>query len=285
LVAQAFLGLFFMAAAYWKLRNYFLTGDQSLAGHWKYWEDSGWASGWILPLFHALAPYEKWAAALTILLQAVPGFLLLVHCRTRIAGFLLLFIQILIFVGTFHNLWFNEFVGLSLWIVLYFCVRPGDPGRWKRLAWYLFTIPLAFVLAIHLLNRYRMGDAWPSSLPWHIQHLSADVMSVSPSWKHFILWTAGIPGGAMLWASRWWLTLAFTVGLLLPLRRFSGALLLLLAIVRDWTWLNTTTSQGVLWVLALFLWLTQEMVLRERWGVRRATASSPGASGAGGSGG
>ena len=88
-------------------------------------------------------------------------------------------------------------------------------------------------------------------------------MSVSLYWKALVLWLMALPGAAYAYATLWWIRIPITLGLLTRFRLTCGALLLCGWIFTSWTWMNSVTSVGVLWVLTLFLWCTQEYAQRE----------------------
>lgn len=259
--AQILAGLFFIAASVYKLDSFFLTGDQTLHGHFAYWESMGLPPMWFRAFMHwmfAMPWGEKFMEAGATGLQAVAGFLFLINRKTRFAGVCLLFIQSLVFLGTYHHLGFNEFVGLSLWIAVYFVLRPHEPSAMKKRVWQFLTLGIVVLSALYVYNRYRVGDPWISSVTWQRHHFAAEIMPTAFWWKQIVLAISSTSVGMALWASVWWIELLCTCGLLTKYRLPAGAILLLLAILRTLTWINSITSQGVLTVLTLFLWVVQE---------------------------
>src|SRR3989344_1416996 len=253
-VAQTFIGLFFIGAGLFKLQNYFLVGDQSLPRPFQFWIDNAWPPLWSLPLFHWGQSHHLFLSALVIALQIIPGILLVLHWHTRIAATVLFFMQMGIFIGTFHHLGFNEFVGTSLWIALFYLLKP-QKNLWS---WPLLTYLFVGLALLQLYNRFVVGDPWLSTVTWQREHLAADVMSIHPLWKNFILAIAHMRWGTYLWAASWWIQLACVLGLLTRFRLSFSAILICLWFLHIWTWMNGITSQGVLWLLATFVWMTEE---------------------------
>lgn len=262
--AQIFVGLFFIGSGFFKLFNYFIIGDQSLAGHFQFWIDNGWPPDWYLPFMHWGQSNPVPLSIVVIAMQFIPGFLLLINWRVREAMSALLLVQIGIFLGVLGHLGFNEFVGISLWIVLFYVLKPKGSLDWNLKKWRIFTFLLIGLSLLQLYNRYAPGDPWISAAAWQREHLAADVMSVSVLWKQFILWISSGSWGEYLWAGSWWIQLACTLLLFTRWRLIGGAGLLLFAMGHVWTWMNAVTSQGVLWVLAWYVWTTQEELLHSR---------------------
>lgn len=266
-IAQALAGLFFMGAGLFKLENYFLLQDQSLAGHFQFWLDNGWPPHWFGELMSWGKTYEKPLAAMTISFQILPGLLFVTNRGVRVAALLLLWLQLLIYMGTYNHLGFNEFVGLSLWICLFYALKPADSINFRsQWHWSLVTSLLFYLALLHLFNRYLIGDPWLSSVDWQRENLTKDVMSISIGWKESILALSQGEVGKFLWAGAWWGELLLVLLLLTPLRLAAAGGLMLYAIMRVLTWMNTATSHSVLWVLVLFLWMTEEELLRRTVG-------------------
>jgi hypothetical protein len=276
-VAQILTGLFFIGAATFKTFSFIILNDQHLKGHFQYWISMGLPPGWYkaLILWMFTLPYgEEFMETSTILLQLIPGFLLLINKYTRLAGFLLLYIQSLVFLGTFFHLGFNEFVGLSIWIALYFALRPSDLTQWKPWAWKIFRGGIIVLFCLYLYNRYHSyGDAWPSNMVWQQAEFKQEVMSIHPLWKQLNLYLFQGEAGHLILASFWWIHLACVILLFTRYRLYAGAVLLSFAIYREITWTNAITSQGVLTVLLLFLWLTQEELLMRKSRFRNSLTS------------
>ena len=284
-IAQTFIGLFFIGAGLFKLENYFLVGDQSLTRHFQFWIDNGWPPSWSLPLFHWGQLHPLPLSALVIALQITSGILLVLHWHRHLAASLLLLVQTGIFLGTFHHRGFNEFVGTSLWVALFYLFKPEPSSRHQapcvmvslpagqagsvepsqgawcfrlKFWWPILTYLFIGIALLQLYNRFVVGDPWMSSVPWQIEHLSADVMSIHPLWKNFSIMIAQTSWGKYLWLASWWIQLACVLGFLTRFRLYSGALLLCLWFLHIWTWMNGITSQGVLWLLATLVWVTEE---------------------------
>ncbi len=263
LAAQVLVGLFFLAAAAHKVSMYFVDG-RSIADDFAYWESLGYPPQWYRAFLHALfaLPYGHRVLEIAVIaLQGVGGALLVLNRGTRIGGWLLLFVQANVFLGTFHHLGFNEFVGVSLAIALYFALRPSD-GRWTGAGWRAIVWPVAAVTALFLYNRWVMGDPWIANVEWRRLDLQQDVMSTAWFWKSSALAIAASPIGPYAWVAPWWIGLALVPPLFSRRARpYALAGLLVLATLRTLTWMNSITSQGVLFVLLYFLVLADE---RER---------------------
>ncbi len=261
-MAEILMGAFFLGAALYKLRNFFLVADSHLIDHFQYWKNEGWVASW-LPFF--LDPIlrqptgEKILEALTILLQFIPGFLWVYGKGLRTGGFSLLIIQSMVFLGTLHHRHFNEFVGISVWVAVFFLLQKDrftlNTRNWWW--WKAMTVSLAGFVALYCWNRYLIGDPWPSQMGWMHDHLYYYTVSSSLWWKNAVLFVTQFWWGQVLWAGVWWATV-----LMIPLMlfgktaRFAGAVLLTFAVFRAITWLNVYESQGVLWILVLLLWTT-----------------------------
>ncbi len=263
LVAQVLVGLFFLSAAWHKIDMYLVDG-RSIADDFAYWESSGFPPQWYRAFMHALfaIPYGHRILEIAVIaLQGAGGALLVANRRTGIAGLLLFFVQANVFLGTFHHLGFNEFVGVSLITAWYFVLRPED-GRWTEPRWRAVAWPVAAVTALFLYNRWVMGDPWIANVEWRRLELQQDVMSSFFLWKSTALAIADSPVGPYAWVAPWWIGLALLPGLFVRrLRSHALAGLLILATLRTLTWMNSITSQGVLFVLLYFLVLADE---RER---------------------
>lgn len=260
-LAQVFVGLFFVGAAMYKANSFFIEHDRTLLGHVEYWISLGlppkWYGEFLLWFLHL--PYGQSILEITIILsQGVAGFLLMIRHKTFVAGLLLLFVQINIFLCTFSNTGFNQFVGLSVWIALLYVFSYGKDGIGEK-RWTLLTMILFLLQMLYLWNRLIAGDPWISSVPVQAMHVQTEIMSFSPLWKMFVVWMASFTIGKVLWASVWWLQL---VGALLMLtkrtRLVGGALVLLLLMIQTLTWTNSITSHGVIAVLTFYLWTTRE---------------------------
>lgn len=260
--ARVLIGLFFIGAAIYKTFNYFLIGDQTLQGDFEYWLKNGWRPQWYAFILQGLLPYEKLLALATVLLQLIPGIMLVLNYRVRMASLFLLFIQLNIFAGTLNFLGFNEFIGVSVWMALYFVIFPKGVELSRRKLWGFFTFLLLVLLSLQLYLRYRAGDPWLSSVNWQRLHYARDIMATHLLWKQFLLWLTSGSIGAYLWVSAWWIQATLSFSILTRYRLYAGAGLLILAIFRSLMWMNSTTSYGVIWVLLLFLWTSQEYCLK-----------------------
>ncbi len=259
IVPQAFIGSFFLAAASYKTSIYFFEG-RTLMDDFAFWEGSGYPPLWYRWFIHTIfaIPYGHRFLELTVIgTQGLAGMLLVLNRRTRIAGWLLLFVQANVFLGTLHHRGFNEFVGTSLIMALYFVLRDRT-GTWSPRNWNIVTGLIAAVTALYLYNRAVMGDPWPSSMEWQRLDLQQDVMSSFWAWKAMILGLADTAIGPYLWAAPWWICGILTALIATRLRSYAMAGLLIFAILRTITWNNSVTSEGVVFVLLYFLWLVDE---------------------------
>ncbi len=266
-VAQGLMALFFIAASMYKIQSFFIDHDQTLRGHLDFWVSMNLPPMWYRSLLYWMMslPYgEAVLEAVATLLQAIPATLFILNYRTRMAGWLLLIIQVNIFLGTLAHPNFNEFVGGSIWVCLFFIFRRPD-NTWSKSAWTFLTFLLFLWAGLFIKNRYGMGDPWLSSVSWQRDHLQADVMSIAYPWKQLVLWFSSTTIGALAWAGTWWVELAATLGLLVRRYRLhAGSVLLIFALLRTLTWMNSITSEGVLATLVLLLWVTQEEALKHR---------------------
>lgn len=262
--ARILLALFFINAALYKLSNYLLVGDQILADRLQDWIDYGWPVSWYEKLMVWYQPYDRLIATHIIVSQYVCGLLWLTNRWLRIGALILFFVQINIFLAAFHNSSFIEFTGISLWVCLFFFLRPSDGSVFSRKQWMILTWILAALCFLQLFNRTFTGDQWPSSMVNHRENFAADIMSISSVWKPFVLWLLSLPGAAYVYAGSWWLHIPLILGLFTRYRLYCGAIILTFWIITCWTWMNFVTSQGVLWVLTMFLWCTEEYALRKQ---------------------
>lgn len=257
---QLLLGFFFVSAAYFKLRySFFGIADVPLDQVFHFWMNEGFPLSVYGSFMTFMLPYSRLVAALVIALQATVGVLLVCNYRVRLAGALLLFLQVNIFLGTFHSRAFNGFVGISLWLAVYFVFH----SRWKHpRAWFMMTLLFVAIDWFHLYVRYLSDDPWLQAYAWQRVHFAQNVMSVSPYLKQWVLFATGGALGPWLWASMWWLHLGLSIGMLTRYRLHFAAALMVLLFSRTVIWTNTIGSEGVLWLLILFLWMTQEEGIR-----------------------
>jgi hypothetical protein len=260
LVAQILIGLFFLAAACYKIGIY-IEGERTLAADFAYWAGNGWPPGWYRAFMDRIFALPLGNAAIewtVIVTQSVAGILLVSNRGVRVAGWLLLFVQTNVFLGTYHQWNFNEFVGVSLWMSLYFVLRRPD-GSWSPRARNAVIAALVGISVLYLRNRWAMGDPFPADAAWQRSDLRHDVMSAYGWIKWSYLAATGGAFGPYLWAAPWWAALACTVLLCVPRTRAAGAAgLFLLAVLRTAVWTNSITSQGVLPALMYFLWLADD---------------------------
>ena len=259
-VAQLLIGLFFLAAAYHKILIYVVDG-RTIVDDVAYWESMSLPPRWYTALLHWMfsLPYGHRVLEIAVmLLQGIGGVFLLLNRRIRLAGWMLVFVQANVFLGTFHHRGFNEFVGVSLIMSLYFALRPRN-AQWNARAWNAIVVLTAADTVLYLYNRWNMGDPWISSVAWQRLDLQQDVMSTSWAWKSAVLRLSETSIGPLLWTAPWWMGAALVAFVLWrKTRSYALAGLTILAILRTLTWINSITSQGVLFVLLYFLVLANE---------------------------
>jgi len=261
-VAAFLAGLFFMGAATFKIYNYFILGDQSLAGHFQYWLDSGWPPEWYAHVMRFFQPYEKPVAAMVILMQIIPGFMIMTNTKTRIAGLILFTVQIQVFLGVFKHTNFNEFVGCSVWICLFYIFKPQNRADMSRQAWKILIFLFFLLNCILVYNRHNYQDHLLLSYTYQREQLAADIMGSSVYWKHFVLWITQWSWMPYFFVSLWYIRLTLTALLLTRWRQYAAAALLVTYVTNITIWMNGTTSQGVLWVMITFVFLTHEQHIR-----------------------
>ncbi len=263
-IAQSIIGLFFLTAAYKKMiDSFFGEAAAPLRPDLEWWLSVDWPVQGYRQFLTFMLPHSNWLAVAVITLQALAGLSLFLNIGKRYGAMILLFVQANIFLGTFYGgIGFNTFVGLSLWLGLYYCWEERmTAAKWRALTGIILVLHAAF-----LYLRFTIGDPWTSAFVWQKSHFAADIMSISPSLKTLVLWISERPVGPWLWASMWWILV-----LLLPLmlmrrsRLFAGALLLVILTLRVEIWLNGVTSEGVLWVLTVFVWLVAEEAWQRKY--------------------
>lgn len=270
--AQVFVGMFFVNAAGFKLFDaFFFARSTPLDSSIRWWLEQGFPLIGFRQILEVVVEHP-WMVSATgifvITLQATGGILLFSNAYTRIAGYCLLLVQATVYMSLIHGgIGYFTLVGISFWLAAFYILV----GTMTRRKWTIFTYWLViFGLAV-LWHRYRVGDPWPSSFAWQFQHLSQDVMSISPSFKSLVLTLGEHPFAPYVWASAWWLQLLATLGLLTRFRVAAGAVWLLLVILQVWVWLNGIGAEVVLWVLTVFTWLAYEDASRREWGYYRMT--------------
>lgn len=258
-IAQSIVGLFFVACAFNKgIDSFFGQASTPLRVDLEWWISQDWPFWGYQQFLVLMLPYSQILAALVIALQATAGLSLFLDINKRIGAFLLLFVQTNIFLATaLGGIGFNTFIGMSIWLAVYYFWQSAMTTRKRR----LLTFLLIGMGMLFQYQRYRWGDPWLSSFQWQESHFAADTMSTSPALKTLVLWIVERPIGPWLWASMWWITAALLLLMLTRFRLYAGSLWLLMLTLRVMIWLNAVTSEGVLWVLTVFVW----MVAEESW--------------------
>lgn len=262
-LAQVFIGLFFMGAGAWKFYNYFLTGDQLFYNHMAFWLDKGWPPDWYEPFMRNIAQmHDHTFAVLVMLMQFIPGLMIMANVKARWAGFILLLLQINVFLGVFGHTNFNEFVGLSLWMALFYALKPADPREMSPRVWLFLKVLFVVFAGLLAYNRWNYDDPWMRGYLYQRDQLAQDVVSSFIYIKLFVLWLTQFTWFGYVWVSKWWLRVVFTGLLLTRWAAFAGAALLVMQTTSVMVWLNGTTSQGVLWVVGFFTFVTMEQFMR-----------------------
>lgn len=259
-VSQAFMGLFFMSSGSWKLYNYFITGDQYMYHHMQYWLDKGWPPWWYAWFMKNFVMFHDTTfAILVVLLQFVPGFMILMNIRARLAAFFLMFLQILVFFGVFGHTNFNEFVGLSIWMALFYVLKPANPADMNQKVWLLMKVLFLIPAGLFLYNRWNYDDPWMKGFLYQKDQLTKDVMSSHIYIKLALMWLIQFKIVMWIWIAKWWVRVLMVSLLLVPrVSVYAGAVLLSMHVLQVIVWLNGTTGQGTLWVVGTFMLVTMD---------------------------
>ncbi len=258
--AQIFVGLFFLSAGYLKAtRGLFGEHRHSIQEIFEYWLRIGWPA-------EAFRPFLQWGighgdaiAVAMITGQVVLGLMLILHVRPRIAGWLLIAVHIPIFLATYHQYLLYTIIFQTIWIGAFFALQPTLSGR----RWTVMTYALVLIGLLHLWFRASVfGDPWISSVGWQREHFATDVMSSAVWIKTFFLWISAGSVSALLWAGSWWLKTALTLGMLTKYRLQAGLMWLVWLILLTIIWMSEWTCEGVMYVLSIFVWVTQEYQLQ-----------------------
>jgi hypothetical protein len=259
---QFLIGFFFIAAAYIKATEGLFGANQSELG----WILGVWKTNNFMPPFyygfadHVLTPYATFFAILVIVLQGLTGVLLIGNKHVRLAGALLFFVNLNIFLAVNNQLELRVFNGQAMLMGVYFFAGSEARGR----VWSLMTLLLVLIGLTHLYGRYYyFGDAWPAAYFWQRRHFSEFIMSAWPGLKYFTLWVTSGTSGPYIWAAAWWIKLVLVLGLLTRYRLQCGIAWLCFMILITMIWLNAFSCEGVFWVLTLFLWVIHEHDLQQ----------------------
>lgn len=259
---QFFLGFFFVAAAYLKAtEGLFGRHTGTLAWILENWKNNGFMPPWYDGFTDAFLIPNATAIAITvIILQGASGVLLIAGKHERLAGALLFFVQLNIYLATYDQLELRVFNSQAMLIALFFFARPHMHGS----VWRLFTSALVLIGLVHLYGRYALfGDPWTTAYFWQRPHFSAYVMSAWPGLKYFSLWFTSGKLGPVLWASAWWMKLVLMLGMLTRYRLQAGIGWFVFVTVITMVWLNAFSCEGVFWVLTMYLWVEHERYLQK----------------------
>lgn len=252
---RLFVALFFLTSAYMKLTNsFFFARTAPLDSDWGYWLDRGFTLSWYRPVLEFFMPYADIVAVGVILLHAAAGALLFLNVRVRLAGFLLLFMQLNILFGTMNGWGFLVMVGSSLWIAAYYAAGPPCSERvWRWLMWAFIGLD-----GLMIYGRYVRGDLWVSFFPSHFANFTTDVMGAHPVVKSWVIALSSGEAGPWIWASTWWIHVVILLLLLTRFRLAAGILLLTLFMGRAMLWMNVMGAEATMYVLLAFVWLAEE---------------------------
>ncbi len=263
-IAQVFVGLFFVAASYFKLTDSFFGARiVPLSQDINYWLESGFTLRGYREFLKFMLPYADFLASVVILSQCAIGILLIYNKKLRWAGLLLVFVQTNILLSTFNGFGFLVFSGVAIWLgVFYFFRESMTPRIWSLLTFVLLLLGFKYQ---HM--RYIVGDPWTSSFVGQYAHFQQDIMSVHPVLKQ---WIMNFIDGHMtwapwLWASPWWIHTFVLFFIFTRFRLYAGFIWLLIWVQRELLWTTGVTGEGTLYVLVLFTWVTFEEYMQQRY--------------------
>lgn len=262
-VAQIFVGLFFLGAAMLKFNSYFITLKGDLGTHLQHWINSGLTPGWYAWLAtHIAIPHSKIVAGVIIVSQGVAGFLLTTNNYVKTAAVVLFGVQLNILFGTFLSLDFTEFVGISLWLAVFFAFKPEKLANYNKKIWIILTVILSVFCLIQSYNTYQLGDHNIAYYWGKVSYLQQDVMSIHPFIKQSILSGIHIQHIAYLWVSIWYIRVLLGVLLLTRWRLQAGCCLIVFWMFTNAIWTNAGASQNALWLLTLFVFVAMEQFMQ-----------------------
>lgn len=261
--AQLFVGLFFLGAALLKFNTYFVSLKGDLGVHLQYWIDSGWTPNWYAWLIETIAkPHAKVVAGFVIAIQGLGGLLLAVKSYTRTAAFFLFALQLNIFIGTFLSLDFVEFVGLSLWLMVFYFCMPTQLEHYNQKIWKTLIVILCALCLMQSYNTFQAGDHNLASFWGKVSYLQQDAMSAHPLIKQYTLAAMHTTYAPYLWVFLWYTRIVLALLLLTKWRLQAGCALLLFWVGTSAIWTNAGASQNTLWLLTLFVFVTMEQYLQ-----------------------
>ncbi len=145
---------------------------------------------------------------------------------------------------------------------IFYFARSEMRGR----SWSLFTYAAVLIGIVHLYGRYiYFQDHTMEASLWQRGYFALYNMSSWPGLKSFVLWATASAFGMYVWVSMFWVKLVLILGMLTRYRLQAGAALLLLVLFGTLIWLNTSSCEGVFWVLFLFLWVSHERDLQRTY--------------------
>lgn len=264
-LGQLLIGAFFLASAYWKLSDgFFFAKTAPLTHDWQYWLDAGFTVRWYRPVLTWLMPYADIVASAVIAFHAIAGALLVIGRWPRVAGSLLLLVQINIFLATFFWWGFFIMVGYSIWLSVYYILLPGMTPR----TWRMLSIAFLFFFMIMLIRRWTQNDLWPSSFPAHFANFQEEAMSVHPAIKNVVIDLSSTPMGRWIWSGMWWFQLLLLLLCFTRYRLIAAIAITTILMGRAATWMSVMAAEAVLHVLAWFCFVAEEARQQSIHGVR-----------------
>lgn len=263
-VAQTFVGLFFVAAGYFKLTDSFFGARSAPLGNdFNYWLESGFPLWGYDAFMRLMLPYTDYLAGTVIALQMAIGTLLVYNKQVRWAGVVLIFLQTNILLGTINGFGFFVFSGVAIWLGFFYAFRDKmGPRTWTALTWGLIFLGIKYQ---H--QRFGVGDGSVEKFVWQYAHFQQDVMSIHPAYKQMIMgFLDAHPAIApYLWVAPWWCLSAVMVFMFTPWRIYAGLAWTLIWIFKETMWTTGITGEGTLYVLVFFTWVTCEEYMRQRY--------------------
>lgn len=258
-VVQAYVGLFFLAAAFLKsYESFFGPHRYALGSIMNDWASKNVGLAFYQNFLQILHPYSDWLAILVIALQGIAGLLLVLNYRIRIAGVCIFFVQFNIYLAVYKQIELRNLNAEALWVaVFYFALRGMDAKLWK-----LMTYTLVLLILSHLYSRVLFGDPFPNNFSWQYEIYVYHNMGSWPGLKNFFVWVLSGKTPSLLWAWSWWIKLILGLGMLTRYRLYAGAGLLLWMFGVTLMWLSTFTCEGAFWVLILLVWVTHELLVQ-----------------------
>ncbi len=265
-VAQFFVGLFFLAAAYHKaMQGFFGPHQTPLSYIFQHWINNNLPLELYRDFMVWIMPYSPALGVFVIIAQMLIGLLLILNLRLDLAGLIAFLVQGNIYLATYHHEELRVLGSQAIWLATFYFCRSEMKGR----IWSMMTYGLVFIGLVHLHGRLQFGDLWFSAYAWQRQHYMENVMATSVFMKNTFLWITQGTIGKVMWAGAWWMKLVLMLGVLTRYRLLFGALWMMVFFMMELIWLNAWNCEGAFWALILFTWITHE------YAVQRASKTPP----------